>query len=323
MGRSVEQSLLDALFVLSGFALLMGGGEGLVQGAIRISENLNVSPLVVGFTVVAVGTSLPELAVALAAISANTPDIAIGGVLGSNVANVMLVLGAAAVLGAKSDTEIGVERDALAVVVATLFLAIFVYHGKVPFLGGILMLACLVAYYYYTYSVAISGEDVYEFEDSWLPNKMSLAIPACALGGAMIWYGAELLVTGSTNIAETFGVSEAVIGLTMVALGTSLPELAVTLVAGFRGQGGVAVGNVLGSNVMNIMGIIGIASIIGNGIPVDVEFQRDILVVMATSGFVVWMLISEKEFTRNIGTMMILTYLLYISYLGGILDGLF
>ena len=108
----------------------------------------------------------------------------------------------------------------------------------------------------------------------------------------------------------------------MVALGTSLPELAVTLVAGFRGQGGVAVGNVLGSNVMNIMGIIGIASIVGNGIPVDVEFQRDILVVMATSGFIVWMLISEKEFTKNIGTMMILTYLVYISYLGGILDGL-
>ena len=319
----MDQSLLDVLYVLSGFALLMGGGEGLVQGATRISENLSVSPLVVGFTVVAVGTSLPELAVVLAAISANTPDIAIGGVLGSNVANVMLVLGAAAVLGAKSDTEIGVERDALAVVVATLFMAIFVFFGKVPLLGGVFMLSCLIGYYYYTYSVAISGEDVYEFEDSWLPNKMSLAVPACALGGAMIWYGAELLVTGSTNIAETFGVSEAVIGLTMVALGTSLPELAVTLVAGFRGQGGVAVGNVLGSNVMNIMGIIGIASIVGNGIPVDVEFQRDILVVMVTSGFVVWMLISGKEFTKNIGTMMIVSYLIYITYLGGISEGLF
>ena len=319
----MDQSLLDVLFVLSGFALLMGGGEGLVQGATRISENLSVSPLVVGFTVVAVGTSLPELAVVLAAISANTPDIAIGGVLGSNVANVMLVLGAAAVLGAKSDTEIGVERDALAVVVATLFMAIFVFFGKVPLLGGVFMLSCLIGYYYYTYSVAISGEDVYEFEDSWLPNKMALAVPACALGGAMIWYGAELLVTGSTNIAETFGVSEAVIGLTMVALGTSLPELAVTLVAGFRGQGGVAVGNVLGSNVMNIMGIIGIASIVGNGIPVDLEFQRDILVVMVTSGFVVWMLISGKEFTKNIGTMMIVSYLIYITYLGGISEGLF
>ena len=319
----MDETVIDVTFVLIGFALLMLGGEALVQGATRISQSLSVSPLVVGFTVVAIGTSLPELAVAIEAIESGVPNIAVGGVLGSNVANVMLVLGAAAVLGAKSDSEIEVKRDSFAVVVATLFMAIFVYSGKVPLLGGVVMLTCLIGYYYYTYSVAISGEDEYEFEDSWLPNKMSLAIPFCALGGGMIWFGAELLVLGSTGIAETFGVSEAVIGLTVVALGTSLPELAVTLVAGIRGQGGVAVGNVLGSNVMNIMGIIGIASIVGSGIPVDVEFQRDILVVIATSGFAVWMLISEKEFTKNIGTMMILTYLFYMIYLGGFLDGLF
>jgi len=319
----MDETVVNVAFVLIGFALLMFGGEALVQGATRISQSLSVSPLVVGFTVVAIGTSLPELAVAIEAIDSGVPNIAVGGVLGSNVANVMLVLGAAAVLGAKSDVEIGVNRDAIAVVVATLFMAIFVYFGEVPLLVGVVMLTCLIGYYYYTYSVAISGEDQYEFEDSWLPNKMSLAIPFCVMGGGMIWFGAELLVLGSTGIAETFGVSEAVIGLTVVALGTSLPELAVTLVAGIRGQGGVAVGNVLGSNVMNIMGIIGIASIVGSGIPVDVEFQRDILVVMVTSGFVVWMLISGKEFTKNIGTMMIITYLFYMTYLGGFLEGLF
>tara|TARA_Y100001960_G_C14720381_1_gene852078 strand:- start:832 stop:1791 length:960 start_codon:yes stop_codon:yes gene_type:complete len=318
----MDGTLIDVAFVLCGFALLMFGGEALVQGATRISQNLSVSPLVVGFTVVAIGTSLPELAVAIEAIESEVPDIAVGGVLGSNVANVMLVLGAAAVLGAQSKSEEGVRRDALAVVVATLFMATFVYLGEVPLVGGVVMLACLIGYYYYTYSVAISGEDEYDFEDSWLPNKISVAIPACLLGGVMIWFGAELLVTGSTNIAETFGVSEAVIGLTMVALGTSLPELAVTLVAGLRGQGGVAVGNVLGSNVMNIMGIIGIASIIGNGIPVVAEFQRDIVVVAATSGFIVWMLVTEREFTKKMGTMMILTYISYMTYLGGFLDGL-
>ena len=319
----MDETVVNVGFVLIGFALLMFGGEALVQGATRISQSLSVSPLVVGFTVVAIGTSLPELAVAIEAIDSGVPNIAVGGVLGSNVANVMLVLGAAALLGAKSDVEIGVNRDAIAVVVATLFMVIFVYLGEVPLLGGVVMLTCLIGYYYYTYSVAISGEDQYEFEDSWLPNKMSLAIPSCVMGGGMIWFGAELLVLGSTGIAETFGVSEAVIGLTVVALGTSLPELAVTLVAGIRGQGGGAVGNVLGSNVMNIMGIIGIASIVGSGIPVDVEFQRDILVVMVTSGFVVWMLISGKEFTKNIGTMMIITYLFYMTYLGGFLEGLF
>jgi cation:H+ antiporter len=151
---------------------------------------------------------------------------------------------------------------------------------------------------------------------------MSVAIPSCILGGAMIWLGARLLVDGSTNIAETFGVSEAVIGLTIVALGTSLPELAVTVVAGLRGQGGVAVGNVLGSNVMNIMGILGIASIIGAGITVDSEFNRDIIVVIATSGFVVTAFLRGKDFSRNVGSLMILTYLSYMTYLSGLLDGL-
>ena len=318
----MDGTLVDVLFVLSGFALLMGGGEALVQGATKISQNLSVSPLVVGFTVVAVGTSLPELAVAIEAVGNDAPDIAIGGVLGSNVANVMLVLGTAALLGAKSEGGDDVRRDSVAVIVATAFMAVFVFGGEVPLSGGVVMHSCLVAYYYYTYSKAISGDDEYEFEDSWLPRKMSVAIPACIAGGAMIWLGAILLVDGSTNIAETYGVSEAVIGLTIVALGTSLPELAVTVVAGLRGQGGVAVGNVLGSNVMNIMGIISIASIFGGGIVVDSEFTRDIMVVIATSGFVGTAFLRGKDFSRPVGSLMILTYVSYMTYLSGILDGL-
>ena len=318
----MDGTLVDVLFVLSGFAFLMGGGEALVQGATRISQNLSVSPLVVGFTVVAVGTSLPELAVAIEAIGNDAPDIAIGGVLGSNVANVMLVLGTAALLGAKSEGGEDVKRDAMAVIVATIFMAIFVFRGEVTLFGGVVMLSCLLAYYYYTYTRAIAGDDEYEFEDSWLPSSMSVAIPACIIGGATIWLGAKLLVDGSTSIAETFGVSEAVIGLTIVALGTSLPELAVTVVAGLRGQGGVAVGNVLGSNVMNIMGIVGIASIFGGGIAIDSEFTRDIMVVIATSGFVVTAFLRGKEFSKTVGSLMILTYLSYMTYLSGLLDAL-
>ncbi len=318
----MDGTLLDTLFVLAGFALLMGGGEGLVQGATRISQNLSVSPLVVGFTVVAVGTSLPELAVAIEAISTDSPDIAIGGVLGSNVANVMLVLGSAALLGASSQIGEGVIRDSIAVIVATVFMTGFVIAGNVPLFGGVVMIALLSGYYFYTYSMAISSEDEYQFEDSWLPKNMPIAIIACVTGGVMIWFGAELLVTGAKGIAETFGVSEAVIGLTVVALGTSLPELAVTVVAGIRGQGGVAVGNVLGSNVMNIMGIIGIASIVGGGIPVASEFYRDIIVVIATSGFVVAIFLTGKEISRSVGSFMILAYLSYMAYLGGFLSGL-
>ena len=315
----MDDAVIDVVYVLSGFVLLMTGGEGLVQGATRISQNLNVSPLVVGFTVVAIGTSLPELAVAIEAVNSNSPDIAVGGVLGSNVANVMLVLGSAAIIGVGTQSNDGVRRDSVAVMAATLFMAIFVSMGEVPLLGGITMILCLIGYYYYTYTKAVVEEDNFEFEETWLPNSISIAIPACLIGGIMIWFGAELLVSGSKGIAQRFGVSEAVIGLTIVALGTSLPELAVTLVAGLRGQGGVAVGNVLGSNVMNIMGIIGIASIIGNGIPVDNEFSRDIMVVFATSGIVVWIFLSGKEISKAMGLFMILTYLSYMTYLSGLL----
>jgi len=318
-GSGVDQTLVDIFFVLSGFTLLMGGGEALVQGATRISQNLSVSPLVVGFTVVAVGTSLPELAVAVEAVRTDSPDIAIGSVLGSNVANVMLVLGAAALMGAKSQTGEAVKRDSLAVVVATAFMAFFVISGEVTLIGGFVMIVALSGYYFYTYSKAIAGEDEYEFEESWLSEKISVAIPTCLVGGLMIWFGAELLVSGSKGIADTFGVSEAIIGLTIVALGTSLPELAVTLVAGLRGQGGVAVGNILGSNVMNIMGILGIASIVGNGIIVDSEFGRDIIVVIMTSGFVVGVFLAGKDFSKRIGALMILTYLSYMTYLSGLL----
>jgi len=315
----VDGTLVDIMYVLAGFALLMGGGEALVQGATRISQKLSVSPLVVGFTVVAVGTSLPELAVAIEAIGRGAPDIAVGGVLGSNVANVMLVLGSAAVLGAQSESGAGVKRDSVAVLVATVFMMVFVLGGEVPLVGGVVMVACLVGYYLYTYSKAIAGEEEYEFQDSWLPGTMSVAIPACLIGGGMIWIGAELLVSGSKGTADTFGVSEAVIGLTVVALGTSLPELAVTLVAGLRGQGGVAVGNILGSNVMNIMGIIGIASIVGGGIEVASEFaERDIWVVIATSGMIAGIFLSGKEISKLGGGLMIFVYFSYMAYLASI-----
>ena len=184
----MDGTLVDIMYVLAGFALLMGGGEALVQGATRISQKLSVSPLVVGFTVVAVGTSLPELAVAIEAIGRGAPDIAVGGVLGSNVATVMLVLGSAAVLGAQSESGAGVKRDSVAVLVATVFMMVFVLGGEVPLVGGVVMVACLVGYYLYTYSKAIAGEEEYEFQDSWLPGTMSVAIPACLIGGGMIYW---------------------------------------------------------------------------------------------------------------------------------------
>ena len=314
----MDESFLDVVYVLVGFIFLMSGGEGLVQGAVRISGKLQVPPLLVGFTVVAVGTSLPELAVALQAVGQGAEDIAVGSVLGSNVANVMLVLGSAALLGACSEPDKGIGRDSIAVILATLFLLVFVMNGEIPLLGGIAMVACLVGYYWYAYMDARKTGERIDLVDSWLPDKVTLAVPSCIIGGALIWQGAILLVEGATGIATRYNIPEDVIGLSIVALGTSLPELAVTLVAGLRGQGGVAIGNVLGSNVMNILGILGTAAIYapGAGLMIASEFaQRDIWVVLATSGFISWMLLTEREISKNIGIGMIFSYLAYMSYL--------
>ena len=314
----MDESFLDVVYVLVGFIFLMSGGEGLVQGAVRISGKLQVPPLLVGFTVVAVGTSLPELAVALQAVGQGAEDIAVGSVLGSNVANVMLVLGSAALLGACSEPDKGIGRDSIAVILATLFLLVFVMNGEIPLLGGIAMVACLVGYYWYAYMDARKTGERIDLVDSWLPDKVTLAVPSCIIGGALIWQGAILLVEGATGIATRYNIPEDVIGLSIVALGTSLPELAVTLVAGLMGKGGVAIGNVLGSNVMNILGILGTAAIYapGAGLMIASEFaQRDIWVVLATSGFISWMLLTDREISKNLGMGMIFSYLAYMSYL--------
>ncbi len=306
----------DPVLVLIGFALLMAGGEVVVQGAIKIAYRLRVPPLLVGFTIVAIGTSLPELAVALEAVAQGDPDIAVGGVLGSNVANVMLVLGTACMLGSGTDAGAGLRRDAMAVIFATVLLTAFVYLGQIPAAGGAMMLILLVAYYTYSYIYSKGKGEETEAEDTWLPDNIILAIAATVVGGLMIWQGAVMLLEGATGMAEEYGIPDSVIGLSMVALGTSLPELAVTLIAVLRNQGGVAVGNVLGSNVMNILGILGTASVIGGGIEVAAEFAgRDIWVVILTSGLVAAMLLDDREIGRRVGATMVVGYLAYMAFL--------
>ncbi len=306
----------DPILVLVGFVLLMAGGEGVVQGAIQIAYRLRVPPLLVGFTIVAIGTSLPELAVAIEAISQNEPDIAVGGVLGSNVANVMLVLGTACMLGSGDDAGIGIRRDAVAVILATVLLTAFVYFGEIPPEGGVFMLILLVSYYTYAYLTSRGKADAEEPEDTWLPDNILLAIISTIAGGVMIWQGAILLLEGATGLADTYGIDEAIVGLSLVALGTSLPELAVTLIAALRNQGGVAVGNVLGSNVMNILGILGTASVIGGGIEIAGEFAgRDIWVVILTSGLAAAMLLDDREIGPRVGATMVIGYLAYMAFL--------
>ncbi len=306
----------DEALIIAGFVLLMLGGEFVVQGAITIANRLRVPPLLIGFTVVAIGTSLPELAVALEAVSREAPDIAVGGILGSNVANVMLVLGTASLIGAASETGPGISRDAGAVAAATAILLAVVLVGEIVWQLGVLMLLGLAAYYAYSYRISKSEEGATDEDASWLPDNMMLTTLVTIVGAYMIWNGAEILIEGATGLAGRYGITESVIGLSIVALGTSLPELAVTLVAGLRKQGGVAVGNILGSNVINIMGILGVAATYSGGLVISSEFaDRDIWVVVLTSGFIVAMLLDERRIGKRVGAAMVGGYLAYIAML--------
>ncbi len=316
---SFLSDLPDLVLVILGFIFLIFGGESVVQGAITIARKMNVSPLLIGFTIVAVGTSLPELAVTLNAVSSNNQDLvdlAVGGVLGSNVANVMLVLGTAAMLGACDKPGVGIKKDALAVIMASIILLFTVLMGEVTQIIGILMVIALISYYAYSYNYSKKLGLDEELEETWMGENMLLAMIVTILGGAMIVLGAELLIEGSKGIADSFGISESIVGLSVIALGTSLPELAVTMVAALRGHKGVAIGNVLGSNVINILGILGISSAYAGGIIVSEEFAgRDIWIVMITSGLVAMMLLNERKITKTLGATMVIGYLSYMVLL--------
>ena len=312
-------SLPDLLLIILGFIFLVWGGESVVQGAITLARKMNVSPLLIGFTIIAVGTSLPELAVSLKAVSSNDQnlvDLAVGGVLGSNVANVMLVLGTAAMLGACSEPEIGIKKDAIAVILASLILLITVMMGEISTIIGSMMLISLILYYIYSYDYSKKLGLDEELDETWIGENTFLAAVVTIFGGVLIFLGAEFLIEGATGIAEEMGISETIVGLSVIALGTSLPELAVTVIAALRGHKGVAIGNVLGSNVINILGILGVTSIYAGGISISGEFAgRDIWVVMITSGLVAAMLLDNRRIGKRVGLVMVIGYLLYMIFL--------
>ena len=307
--------MADELLIIAGFILLISGAEVFVQGAVTLATKLNIPPLLVGFTIVAIGTSLPELAVVLKALDEGTPDIAVGGIIGSNISNVMLVLGTAAILGASESPGRGIRRDAMAVLVATLILVIAALYGEIPLFIGLFMLILLVTFYAYSYNHAKNLDIPKENPDSWLANNSYSASIALLSGGLMVMFGANLLMEGVEGFMVKYSLNESVIGLTIIALGTSLPEFAVTVISALRGQGGVALGNVLGSNVMNILGILGIAAIYGGGIIIDSSFaERDIWILLFSSGLVCAMLFSNKEIGKEIGFTMVLGYIIYLFF---------
>lgn len=302
-----------------GFLLLVLGGEGLVRGAVALAGRLGVSPLLIGLTVVGFGTSTPELVTSLQAAFAGAPGIAIGNVVGSNIANALLILGVAALLSPLVVAREAFVRDGVALVLATSVAALAILGG---FLGrpiGAALLSGLVLYIVVAYRVErkrTAEQRSVPDDDDAEPRGSLLRDLAWTFGGITLTIiGARYLVSSAISLAEDMGVSESLIGLTIVAVGTSLPELVTSVVAAIRRQGDVAFGNVVGSNLYNLLGILGVTALV-RPIAVPIDFTgADVAILLASTAALVWVAATSWRITRLEGFVLLAGYAGYIAWL--------
>lgn len=309
-----QDMMIDIALVCMGLAILLVAGDFLVRGAVNLALRLGVPALMVGMTVVAFGTSAPELLVSVQSVLAGAGGLALGNVVGSNIANILLVLGAPALVSA---VLVGRDlmRDYLLMMgVTVLFMALSV-SGSIATWQALVLLLAFSAFLFDSLrrarqSRATNDPDALEGADPTLSATRIAVFTGLGLIGLPL--GAQLLVTGAVDIAESLGVSDLMIGLTIVAIGTSLPELATTLMAAIRREGGVALGNIIGSNLFNLAFILGVAGLFGSmTIPPDF-FMRDIWVMLGASLLLAPFILYAKAITRGWGIALLLAYAGYI-----------
>ncbi len=317
---------MDYLLIISGLVLLFAGGEALVRGSVAISERLGISAILIGVVVVGFGTSTPELLVSIKASLAGQPDIALGNVVGSNIANVLLILGVSAVIGPVICAAQPIRRDALAVVAVSALLVMLTFAGSISALAGAGMVALLVAYLVYSYNAEMrekkalpvkAQSTVHEHEAQEFSNTLGLGVSILmsVIGIAMLVFGADFLVEGASNIARQMGIPEAVIGLTLVAVGTSLPELATAISASIKKHSDVVIGNVLGSNLFNILSILGITAII-KPVPLSEPIAGfDVPLNFAIAVLVLAIIYFVQKISKMTGVLFLVAYALYIGWL--------
>ncbi len=306
------------LLILIGFVGLAIGGELLVRGAVAVARRLGVSPLMIGLTLVGFGTSMPELVTSVQAALVGAPGIAVGNVVGSNICNVLLILGAAAVLRPVTASAGAFRRDGAVLVGASLLCLWAILSGDIGRLVGalfVLLLVGFIAFIYFAERGATAGPHAAE-ADATAPVRggLGVAIPMFLGGVALTVLGARFLVMGAIDLALAMGVSDAVIGLTVVAIGTSLPELVTSVVAAIRRQSDVAFGNVIGSNIFNIFGILGVTALV-QPIAVPAEIARlDIWVMLGATATLLVVTVTGWRITRWEGGLMLGGYAAYLGF---------
>lgn len=305
--------LWQVMILLAGFLFLVKGADWFVEGAACIAKKLGIPQLVIGLTIVAMGTSMPEAAVSVTAAMQQNAGITVGNVVGSNILNILIILGITAVI-----TNVTIQRSTLhyeipfMLAVTALLLGFGMTGGRITFMEGVIFWLFFLAYLGYLFVMARKENAEEEGTVKDFPIWKCLLL--MVLGGILVVKGSDFAVSGASAIARYFGMSERFIGLTIVALGTSLPELVTSVTAARRGNAGIAIGNIVGSNIFNILFVIGTAALICP-VPFERKFIADTVIAIG-AGVVLWLgTFRNRELRKPCGIVMLLCYAAYFAYL--------
>jgi cation:H+ antiporter len=310
--------MMPWLLSVLGLVILLLAGDALVRGAVNLSLRVGIPALIVSLTIVAFGTSAPELLIAIQAVHENADGIALGNVVGSNTANILLVLGLPALMRALHTSECNTRKNYIFMIAASVLFIALAFVGTFTWVSGVVLLLALFGVLCTAFREAQAHRAAGEDDELEEIDEADPDMPYWRIGIYLVLgliglpLGAELLVENATIIARMYGLSETVIGLTLVALGTSLPELATTLVAALRRQADVALGNVIGSNMFNLLAIIGLTTFVGP-ITVDPAFLRfDLWVMLASSLLIIPFVFFRQDITRIWGIILTGLYVVYV-----------
>ena len=310
--------IINLLWMFTGFILLFIGGEFIIRSSISLSLKLNLSKLVIGMTVVAFATSLPELLVSVNAALNGSPSIAINNVIGSNIANIGLVLGITCMIGAINVKETFYRIDWPAMMIFSIILWILVRDNKLDEIEGGLLLLLLIVFISYVIKFSLTKYKESSIDNSLVYSSSFKIFVWIIIASLALYFGSEWLVFGAINFASDMGVSEGVVALSVIAIGTSIPELATSLLAIIKGEKGISLGNLIGSNIFNIGSVLGITAIIKPIVVDDWDiFSRDIIVMIAFAFVVLVMAILPKRHVigKTKGFFLLLLYSIFMLYI--------
>ena len=314
--------LLNLIFIIVGIVLVLWGADRLTEGSVAVAERMNIPQIVIGLTVVAMGTSMPEFCVSLISALKGTPDLAVGNVVGSNIFNSLFIVGITAAIAPMAILRATVMKDSPFALVASVILLMMCLDGRIGRIDAAVLFSLFTIFMFMTLKSAKINKQELE-EENKLAEKALKSVPKMSPAMSVVWIlaglacligGSTLFVEGASKLATSLGVSEAVVGLTIVAGGTSLPELATSIVSARKGSSGIAIGNVLGSNVFNILGILGVTGLI---CPMQLQGITDTdLSMLVISMIMIWFF----SFTKYIierweGLILSATFIGYIAYL--------